>query len=182
MGKKIVVLTGSPRAGGNTDRMADAFISGAMAAGHEVTKFSTAQLNVKGCVACGGCYSREDRPCCHDDDFNRIAPVIEQADVVVFAAPLYWSTFPAPMKSVIDNCFCFYNGQRKVAGKQAVLLSCGEADSYLMFDGLQRTYELILPTLDWHNAGMILVPNVNEVGDINKTDGLRRCEALGRSI
>ena len=94
MGKKIVVLTGSPRAGGNTDRMADAFISGAMAAGHEVTKFSTAQLNVKGCVACGGCYSREDRPCCHDDDFNRIAPVIEQADVVVFAAPLYWSTFP----------------------------------------------------------------------------------------
>ena len=44
MGKKIVVLTGSPRAGGNTDRMADAFISGAMAAGHEVTKFSTAQL------------------------------------------------------------------------------------------------------------------------------------------
>ena len=182
MGKKIVVLTGSPREGGNTDRMADAFISGAQSAGHVVTKFSTAQLNVYGCVGCGGCYQTEDAPCCHKDDFNRIAPVIEQADEVVFAAPLYWSTFPAALKRVIDNFFCFYYGKRPVAGKQAVLLSCGEDTSYMIFDGIQRTYELILPTLNWRNAGMIFAPGVCEIGDVDKTDALKRCEALGKSI
>ena len=182
MGKDIVVLTGSPRAGGNSDQMAEAFIRGAQAAGHRVTKISTAQLHVQGCVGCGGCYRSEDKPCCHDDDFNRIAPLIERADVVVFAAPLYWSTFPAAIKRVIDNFYCFYAGSRGVEGKSAVLLSCGEDTSYLMFDGIQRTYELILPVLGWKNAGMIFVRGVNAIGDVERTDGLQRCEALGKSI
>lgn len=182
MTKNIVVLTGSPRAGGNSDQMAEAFIHGAQMAGHLVTKISTAELNVQGCVACCGCYRTEDRPCCHNDDFNRIVPLIERADVIVFAAPLYWSTFPAPIKRVIDNFYCFYMGKRKVAGKRAVLLSCGEDTAYNMFDGIQRAYELILPVLGWSNAGMIFVPGVNEIGDVQKTDGLKRCEEMGRTI
>ena len=36
MGKKIIVLTGSPRRGGNSDCIAEAFIAGAKEAGHEV--------------------------------------------------------------------------------------------------------------------------------------------------
>ena len=182
MRKNIVVLTGSPRAGGNSDQMAEAFMRGAQTAGHMVTKISTAELNVQGCVACGGCFRTADHPCCHNDDFNRIAPLIEAADVVVFAAPLYWSTFPAAIKRVIDNFYCFYNGKHQVGGKCAVLLSCGEDTAYNMFDGIQRAYELILPVLGWSNAGMILVPGVNEIGDVQKTDGLKRCEALGKSI
>ena len=50
MAKNILVLTGSPRCGGNSDRMADAFIRGAQTAGHTVTKISTAQLHVQGCA------------------------------------------------------------------------------------------------------------------------------------
>ena len=83
MAKNIIVLTGSPRAGGNSDQMAEAFARGAQSAGHLVTKISTAQLRVQGCVACGGCYQSGDKPCCHDDDFNRIAPLIESADVAL---------------------------------------------------------------------------------------------------
>lgn len=182
MAKNIVVLTGSPRAGGNSDQMAEAFLRGARSAGHLVTKISTAELNVAGCVGCGGCYGDESHPCCHGDDFNAVAPVIERADVVAFAAPLYWSTFPAQIKRVIDNFYCFYAAKRPVEGKKAVLLSCGEDTAYNMFDGIQRAYELILPVLGWSNAGMVLVPGVGEIGDVEKTDGLKRCEALGRSL
>lgn len=182
MAKNILVLTGSPRCGGNSDRMADAFIRGAQTAGHTVTKISTAQLHVQGCVACGGCYAAPDRPCCHNDDFNSVALLVERADVVVFAAPLYWSTFPATIKRVIDNFYCFYAGQRSVEGKRAVLLSCGEDTAYNMFDGIQRAYELMLPVLGWGNSGMVLAPGVNEIGDVEKTDALKRCEKLGREI
>ena len=38
MPKNILVLTGSPRAGGNSDQLADAFIGGARQAGHKVVK------------------------------------------------------------------------------------------------------------------------------------------------
>lgn len=182
MRKNVLVLTGSPRRGGNSDQLAEAFIRGAQHAGHIVHKIDTAELNVMGCTACLGCYQTPDMPCCHGDDFNQIVPLIEHADVVAFAAPLYWSTFPAQIKRVIDNFYCFYTGKRDVSGKKAVLISCGEDSGYNMFDGIQRAYELILPVLDWSNAGMVFVPGVNEIGDVQKTDGLKRCEELGKNI
>ena len=182
MGKNIVILTGSPRKNGNTDQMAEAFAKGAREAGHMVTTIRTAELKVGGCVACDCCYRDEQHPCCHNDDFNKIAPTIEKADVIVFAAPIYWYTFPATIKRVIDQFYCFYAGERDIAGKRAVLLTCGEADMYNMFDGIQRTFELCLQTLEWGNDGMIMVPGVNAVGDIQKTDALKRCEALGKEM
>lgn len=179
MKKEILILTGSPRKNGNSERMAGALRCGAEAAGHHVTLIRTADLNVKGCVACGRCYQSAEHPCCHEDDFNGIVPLIERAEIVVFAAPLYWSTFPAPIKRVIDNFYCFYGGNRDVSGKRAALLSCGEDTAYNMFDGIQRAYELILPVLGWSNAGMIFAPGVNQPDDVEKTDVLKRCRALG---
>lgn len=62
MGKRIVVLSGSPRKGGNTDMLAAAFIEGAKSAGDHVTLFRTADLNIGGCLGCGHC-SREKGMC-----------------------------------------------------------------------------------------------------------------------
>lgn len=180
--KKVLILHGSPRAGGNSDQMADAFARGAEAAGYTVERVYARELRVSGCEACNGCYSTEDMPCCHGDDFNKVAPLVEQADAVVFAAPLYWYSFPAQLKRIIDSFYAFYCGGRAIQGKRAVLLSCGEDQRYTMFDGIQRTYELMMPILGWSNAGMVLAPNVNEIGDIQKADALKRCEQLGKSL
>ena len=179
MKKEILILTGSPRKNGNSERMAGALRCGAEAAGHHVTLIRTADLNVKGCVACGRCYQSAEHPCCQENDFNGIVPLFEGAEIVVFAALLYWSTFPAPIKRVIDNFYCFYGGNRDVSGKRAALLSCGEDTAYNMFDGIQRAYELILPVLGWSNAGMIFAPGVNQPDDVEKTGVLKRCRALG---
>ena len=56
MGKKIVVITGSPRKGGNSFAMTDAFIQAAEAKGHAVTRFDAAMQNVGGCRACETCF------------------------------------------------------------------------------------------------------------------------------
>ena len=105
MGKEIAVLLGSPRRGGNTEQMADAFIRGAEKAGHRAVKIYAADRKAD-CVACGGCYSSEDRPCCRNADFNEIAPVLLRADGIVFATPLYWYDFPGKLKCLIDNMYC----------------------------------------------------------------------------
>ena len=102
MAKNILVLTGSPRNGGNTDQLADAFIAGAQWAGHTVTKYATADKNIKGCMDCKACFANGG-VCVIPDDFPTLAPLMEQADMVVFATPLYWFSFPAQLKAAIDR-------------------------------------------------------------------------------
>ncbi|MDE6189262.1 MAG: flavodoxin family protein, partial [Clostridia bacterium] len=101
MGKKIVVITGSPRKRGNSFAMTNAFIKAAQDKGHTITRFDAAMQNVGGCRACETCF-KTGKACSFDDDFNIIAPEIEKADVVVFTTPVYWYSFPAQIKGVID--------------------------------------------------------------------------------
>ena len=159
--------------------MADAFIRGAEKAGHRAVKIYAADRKAD-CVACGGCYSSEDRPCCRNADFNEIAPVLLRADGIVFATPLYWYDFPGKLKCLIDNMYCFYAAGKDLSHKKAAILSCGEeTGNYMMFDGLQRSFELICRVAGWSIADQIYIPGVLEVGAIQQTDGLQRSEALG---
>ena len=178
MKKKILVLTGSPRSGGNSDLMADAFIKGARAAGHEVVKVKTDEKNVRGCKACRACYSK-GAACVFGDDFNEIAPLLENAEVVVVATPVYWYTFPAQLKAVIDKMYALYVGEKPISAKECVLMACAEESDEEAFEGLVRSWDMILRLLSWVEKGRLIVPGVNEVGDIKKTDALEKAEALG---
>jgi len=76
MSRNILVLTGSPRKGGNSDLLADAFIKGAKAAGNRVDKYETGLKRIVGCKACDRCYSQGEA-CVFGDDFNALAPLLE---------------------------------------------------------------------------------------------------------
>ena len=181
MKKKILVLTGSPRNGGNSDLLADAFIKGARSAGHEVTKIKTDDKNVRGCKACCACYSK-GAACVFGDDFNEIAPHMEAADVIVAATPLYWYTFSAQLKAVLDKMFALRVGKKTLDGKECILMACAEEDNLEAFEGLVRSWDLIAKLLNWVEKGRLLVPSVNNVGDIKKTDALEKAEALGAAL
>ena len=101
---KIVLITGSPRRGGNTNHMADQFTKGAQEAGHEVFRFDAASRNVKPCLGCNHCGM--DGPCVYKDDFTTILrPRLEEADMVVFCSPMYYYGFSAQIKTVIDRFY-----------------------------------------------------------------------------
>jgi len=181
MAKNILVLTGSPRKGGNSDLLADAFITGAQQSGHTVVKFEAAEKNIKGCRACNTCFSK-GTACSFPDDFNELVPLLEQADVIVFATPLYWFSFPTQLKAAIDKFYSFLIGKRQLKIKECILLVCGVAEDEVEYDGIVRSYELIADYQHWKEIGKIIVPGVNEKGDILKTNGLKRAEELGKSM
>ena len=91
---KIAVITGSPRKNGNSFAMTQAFVEAAEARGHTVERFDAAFLNIGGCRACQTCYST-GKACSFDDDFNRIAEALLEADAVVYTMPVYWYSIPA---------------------------------------------------------------------------------------
>lgn len=181
MSKNILVLTGSPRKGGNSDQLADAFIAGAKQAGHTIVKYSTANKRIQGCMACNTCFSKGSA-CSIPDDFNELAPLVENADMIVFATPLYWFTFPTQIKAAIDKLFSFLVGQKALKIKECALLACAGDKNEVGFEGLVASYKLIAGHMGWKDAGSVLVPGLMAKDDVLKTDGLNQAEALGRSI
>ena len=100
MAKKIMILSGSPRYGGNSDTLCDQFLKGASEAGHEVEKYFISAHNIGFCSACYYC-SSHDGVCCKKDDMNALMPKILDADVLVFASPVYMYSISADRKSVV---------------------------------------------------------------------------------
>lgn len=182
MGKKILVITGSPRKDGNTFAMTDSFIKAAEAKGHSVKRFDAAFANVGGCRACETCYST-GKACSFDDDFNTIAPTILESDAIVFSAPVYWYTFPAQIKAVLDRMFSFaVGGKDEIHGKECALITCCEESDMGVMDGLIGPLERAAALMKWSVVGSVRVPGVYKMGDISSTDGCAQAAALAEKF
>ena len=101
--KHILVIVGSCRKNGNTEQLADAFIRGAQDAGHRVEKVFLGAKKINGCLGCNAC--RYGKPCVQKDDWKEIVPLLEKADLLVLASPLYFWTLSARTKAFIERLY-----------------------------------------------------------------------------
>lgn len=180
MSKRILVLSGSPRPRGNSDILADAFGEGARMSGHHVDKINVARLKINGCVDCQYCFAHEGK-CVQQDDMQQIYPLLDQADVLVFATPIYFYSFSSQLKRVIDRFYARALIGHKVTG--CALLTCGaDLAETGVFEPITATYRAIAGYLKWQDFGIVTVANVTAKGDVNETDGPERAKKLGESI
>lgn len=101
MSKKVLILSGSPRKGGNSDLLCDEFARGAAEAGHDVEKVRVAEKKIDFCRACYGC--RNTGKCVIKDDMAELLDKMVAADVLVLASPVYFYSIDAQLKTVIDR-------------------------------------------------------------------------------
>ena len=181
MSKKIVVITGSPRKDGNSFAMTDSFIKAAEEMGHTITRFDAAMMKIGGCHACNSCF-KSGKACIFDDDFNTIAPVILEADTIVFTMPVYWYSIPAQVKGVIDRLYSLLIGGKDIAGKDCALIACCEESDLSVLDGVRIPIERTAALLNWNMVGEVLIPGVLNPHDIDQTDGCRQSAALAEKI
>lgn len=104
--KKVIVISTSLRVGSNSDMLADKFTEGALHAGHDVEKLSLAGKNISFCRGCLA-YQKLGR-CVIDDDANGIMQKVLNADVVVWATPIYYYEMSGQMKVMIDRMNAMY--------------------------------------------------------------------------
>lgn len=179
MKKNILVITGSPRKGGNSDMLASAFIEGAEKKGHTVNRFDTRNKKISGCIACNNCW-KTGYACSIPDDFRLLEPLLEEADVIAFVSPLYWFGMSAQIKSAIDRFYAY--GTKPLKVQESLLLMCGETDDEADFKGPVESYKSMIQYLTWKERGILTVLNANAKGDILKTDGLSRAKELGEAV
>ncbi len=101
---RVVVLRGSPRRGGNSDTLADSFLKGLGCIGPvETFDFILNDMNISPCQGCESCATTKDHRCVQQDDMQQIYSVFADADIVVWATPMYWGYMTAQMKLALDR-------------------------------------------------------------------------------
>ncbi|WP_303842469.1 flavodoxin family protein, partial [Selenomonas ruminantium] len=101
MSKKVLILSGSPRKGGNSDFLCDAFMKGAQEAGHDVEKIFINDKKISYCRACYVC--RHTHKCFQKDDMTEILDKMIEADVLVLASPVYFYAIAGQVKTMLDR-------------------------------------------------------------------------------
>ena len=134
MAKKVVVVSASPRKGGNSDLLCDQFVRGATEAGHEVKKVSLRDKRIGHCTACDACQGNGGR-CVQQDDMAGILDAMIRADVIVMATPVYFYTMNGQMKTLIDRTYARYT---EITGKEFYFIMTAAVKRK---DLLERTLE-----------------------------------------
>ena len=108
---KVLGILGSPRVGGNSDRLLDQALVGAKEAGAEVAKIILCQKKISGCLDCGQC--NETGICTVKDDMPQIHQAILEADAIIHSVPVYFWSMTAQMKAYLDRWCAFFDAEWK---------------------------------------------------------------------
>lgn len=122
---EILVLNGSPRPHGNTAAMVDIFSDGAQQSGHKVNIVNVCQKKIAGCLACEYCHTKGNGVCIQKDDMQEIYPLLEQADMIVLASPIYYHSFTGQLQCAINRIYALDKPKNL---KKAALILSSESD------------------------------------------------------
>ena len=190
--KKILIILGGGRKKGNTAQLVDAFMKGAMEAGHATELISLNQLQVNGCIGCNAC--RYGKPCVQKDDFNSLVPKILEADLLVFASPLYFWAISSKIKAFIERFYCIAQKDdnpplgryEKYPVHDCALLMTSADDFFWTFEQAVSYYQFTMVNyIGFHNKGMLLAGGCGDTNGrpgIGKTDHLMEAYEFGKRI
>ena len=183
MARHVLILKSSPREHGNSNTLADRVARGVEEAGAEVESLWLHPMDIRPCDACDSC--QETGVCVLQDDMQKIYPLLERADAIVIASPVYWFTISAQAKLCIDRWYALEGEQGSaLRGKQVgVVLTYGDSDLYTS-GGINaiHTFESMFRYIGAQIAGMVY-GTANEIGDAERTPELmERAYKLGQVL
>ena len=154
--------------------MISALTEGAERAGHEVMVFDICRMNIKGCLACEYCHTKAFRQCVQQDDMQKIYPVLDEAEMIVLASPIYYHGLSGQLQCAINRIYA--QGYPKKLKKAMLLLSSGDRGVY---DGAIFTYRnSFLDYLHLEDMGIFTA-----AGDENKSEELlNRLKEAGAAL
>lgn len=177
MSKKILVISSTPRKGGNSDILCDEFVRGAKETGNDVEKICLRDKKIEYCNGCGAC---NDSHKCHiKDDAEAIVDKMVDADAIVLASPVYFYSICAQLKALIDRSVPRYT---EISNKDFYyILTAADTDKA----NLERAVETIRGfTLGCLNGpkekGIIYGTGAWQMGEIRNTQAMKKAYDYGK--
>ena len=144
MTKKVLILSSSPRRGGNSDTLCNEFMRGAIESGNEAEKVFLRDKTIHYCTGCSTC-SLHGKPCPQKDDAAEIIEKMVAADVIVMATPVYFYTMSAQMKTLIDRCCGLYT---EMKNKEFYFIVTAAEDDRKLMERTVDTFQGFLDCLE----------------------------------
>jgi multimeric flavodoxin WrbA len=183
---KVLAINGSPKGeNGNTEVLLKPFLKSCEEEGAEIETIYLKDKNIKHCSGCFTCWTKTPGKCIHKDDMEELLEKLIEADIVVYATPLYVYTVTGLMKDFMDrkiplakkdiikvgNQYAHPKRYEEKSPTKTVLISnCGFPGNY-NFSGLVETFKVMTKG---NLAGAILCGQGGVLGAVNFDDTLKK--------
>ena len=174
----VLFINGSPHAHGNTSIAIEEMKKIFAEQGIETTVMQIGNKDIRGCIACGSC--AKNGKCVFDDQVNEAAELLEKADGLVLASPVYYASANSTLTALCDRLFysCHYDLTMKVGASIAVARRGGCSAT---FDQLNKYFTISgmpVASSQYWNSVHGRVP-----GDAEKDEeGLQTMRTLARNM
>lgn len=111
--------------------MVETFAKGARENGHQVDVVNVCQKKIAGCMACEYCHQKDsghERQCIQKDDMQEVYPLLDAAEMIVLASPVYYHSFSGQLQCAINRIYAL--DKPKYLKKAALILSSGSDHVY----------------------------------------------------
>lgn len=190
---KVLAINGSPHMEeGNTAMILNPFLEGLMEAGCDVEVFYTLKLKIGPCNGDMSCWFKNTGICRQKDDMQMLVPKLKEADIIVWASPVYYSGVTGPLKNLMDRQLPIHvPGSRGTKNQKVVLVSTCSDWEMSMFDPLLMQMKAVYGMPDGSSSfvGALLRPMAEGVkemvkaGETGLVDGVfRAARQAGRQL
>ena len=177
--KKVLILSGSPRKGGNSDILCQQFAKGAAEAGNEVEIVRVADKKIAPCKACYYCRTHEGE-CAIKDDMAEVLQKMIDADVIVLASPVYFYSVDAQLKAVIDRTVARW---LEVKNKEFYyIVTCADTEKSATLTTLNCFRGYADCVNGAKEMGVIYGTGVYEKGKIKNTPAYMQAYEMGKEV
>jgi len=166
MNKNVLVLSSSPRRGGNSDLLCDQFILGAQESGHQAEKIFLKDKKINYCTGCGTCHNGE-KSCPQKDGMSEVLEKMIAANVIVMATPVYFYTMCGQIKTLIDRTCSRYT-------------EINDKEFYFIVTAADSNKQAMERTLEEFRGFTYCLENAREKGVIYGTGAWNKGEIIGK--
>jgi multimeric flavodoxin WrbA len=181
---KVVAFNGSARKDGNTAILVNAVFSELKKEKISTELVQLAGKKIRGCTACGKCFTRQDKRCAVKGDIlNDCIEKMLDADGIILASPTYFADVSAEMKALIDRSGFVAKANQDMFRRKvgASVVAVRRAGAIHAFDTMNHFFfisQMVVPGSSYWNIGMGLAP-----GDVSgDEEGLNTMHALGANM
>lgn len=179
MNKNVLIISTSPRKNSNSEILAAAFAKGAEEAGHKVETVSLRDKEIgfcKGCLAC-----QKTGRCVIHDDADAITQKMLNADVLVFATPVYYYEMCGQMKTMLDRANPLYT--LDYAFRNVYLIATAAEEEESAMDGAVNGLKGWIACFPKSRlAGTVFGGGVGAVGEIKGHPSIAKAYEMGKNI